>query len=327
MNFSVPMTLQVARRDVADIVTGKAASPVPTYRIAKRLRAVWFDGQSEYDLGTPVGFSGRTSFSGTSGTLVIAWPDEKNPRVTGQWWHKLAPDDSARVTIYLVVQTKTGAVDVPLLNCVPSPGGVDESYGGRKETVEIKLEDVTGVAARTTNYAIPAVGTEKADPLVVASAVLPVPYVCLYPTVDVDGCIKKYPNALAAVDDMLITQQDRQNPLSGQKRIRYGDRDGRIVYRLVEDPDAGQAFKPGFPFGGYAFEYGEKNVGAGIRIRPDYFTMSLPRINPYLELAVRLKMFFPRAMVDETLEIHQLSWRLSPGDERLDLKCRRQQTL
>lgn len=323
MNYSVPVTLQLVRQSVIDVVTGTAIKTHPGMRIGKRLRAIWSAGGSDLDLGTLAGFSGRTSFSGTHGALTLAWPDEKNPRAQGVWSGLLVPDDSVRIKMFIVLQTPEGELEVPLLTGVPSPDGLTERYGGKSETVEIRIEDVTGVAARDTDYTIPYISTDSVSATYVASSVLPVPYVCLYPTVDVDGCIERFPNALAAADDVLITQQDRLNPLSGQKRVRYGDRDGRIVYRLVEDSDI-SPFSTPYPDTGGDFGYEEQSLAGTLGVDRLYTRLSLHRINPYLDLGSIISATFGRAGIDEQLQIREINWRVMPRDERMTIKGRRE---
>lgn len=323
MNYSVPLTLQIGSRAAVEIVTGAVLETAASTRIGKRLRAIWTDGVSDYDLGTLAGFSGGTSFSGTHASITLAWPAEKNPRSSGPWSNLLVPADTVRIKIELILRLATGDFTVPLLTGVPSPDGISEQYGGKREIVEIRIEDVTGVAARTTNYTVPYTAADSISATLVAAAALPVPYACLYPTVDIDSCLERFPNALAAADDALITQQDKLNPLSSQKRVRYGDRDGRIVYRLVEDSDS-SAFTTPYPNSGAEFGYAEQMLAGTVNVEQRYARMSLPRINPYLDLGSVVSAKFGRAGIDENLQIREINWRLMPKDERQTIKGRRE---
>lgn len=327
MNYSVPANLVIANPAVMSAVTGQLFTVAQGMKIAKRLRAVWVaPDSSEYDLGVPAGFSGKTSFSGTSASLTIAWPREKNPRTTaGVWKQLLVPDDSARLKINLIIATQSGELEVPLLLGVPSPGGVSENYG--REIIEIKLEDVTGVAARKTDYTLPVFSGETVSATDVASSVLPIPFVCLYSTQPVDACIERYPNALMAADDVLINQQNNLAPLIGQKRIRYGDRDGRIIYRIMEYPDSGNPFQTEYPYGGADFEYSSSLINSGMRVETTYSNFSAPRINPYLNLGSKVALKFNAAGLDEVLQLHAINWRMMPQSELMSLKGRREQTL
>lgn len=323
MNYSVPLTLQIGSRAAVEIVTGARSETAASTRIGKRLRAIWTDGLSDNDLGTLAGFSGGTSFSGTHASITLAWPAEKNPRGSGPWSNLLVPADAVRIKIELVLRLATGNFTVPLLTGVPSPDGISEQYGGKREIVEIKIEDVTGVAARTTDYTVPYSAADGINATLVAAAVLPVPYACLYPTVNVDSCLERFPNALAAADDALITQQDKLNPLTGQKRVRYGDRDGRIVYRLVEDSDS-NGFAMQYPNSGAEFGYAEQMLSGTVNVEQRYARLSLPRINPYLDLGSVVSAKFGRAGIDENIQIREINWRLMPTDERQTIKGRRE---
>lgn len=326
MSYSVQTDIVIANQTVIDVVTGQLPAVAQGAKIAKRLRALWVaPDNTEYDLGVLAGFAGRSSFSGMSASLTIAWPREKNPRKVGAWQQLLVPDDSARVKINLLIQTVSGEAEIPLLLGVPSPGGVSENYG--REVIEIKLEDVTGVAARQTNYTLEVFSGDTADALDVASSVLPVPFVCLYPTQPVDACVKRYPNALLAADDVLISQQDNLNPLTGQNRIRYGDRDGRIIYRIVEAPDSGNPFQTEYPYSGADFEYGSSLVNGGMRVETLYSNFSAPRINPYLDLGSMVALKYSAADLDEVVQLSAIGWRVMPQSESMSLKGRREYTL
>lgn len=324
MNYSVQADSIIANQAVISVVTGQFSAVAGT-KIAKRLRAVWVaPNNAEYDLASLAGFSGRSSFSGTSAVLTIAWPREKNPRTAGAWQQLLVPDDSARVKINLLVQTESGELEVPLLLCVPSPGGVVENYG--REIIEIKLEDVTGVAARKTDYTVPVFFGNIVNAVDVASSVLPVPFVCLYDTQPVDACINRYPNALMAADDVLINQQNNLAPLTGQKRIRYGDRDGRIIYAVVEDPVSGNPFQTEYPYSGADFEYTSSIINSGMRVETLYSNFSIPRINPYLDLGSMVALKYSAGSLDEVLQLQTINWRIMPQSESMSLKGRREYT-
>ncbi len=321
MIHTIPLRLSVADAALAE------ASAARPKGLATRLAAVWdAPGTPAAPLGSIVSFSGGTSFAGTWAALALAWPDERNPRTMGDWWRLLVPDDTARVTVSLALAHGGAAQSVPLLKAVPAPDGAVEIYGGR-ETMELRLQDVTAVAARMTAYALPAVAAATVDPGTVAATVLGgIAYSCLYPAGMVDGCLERFPNALMAADDVLVRQQDSQSPLAGQRRIRYGDRDGRIVYRLVEDPATGAPFAAAPPFAAYDCRY----TGAQLErlaIEGRYLRVTTPFINPYLDLGSRLHLAVPRARVDETVEVHEIRWSAIPGGEQMTLKCRRAHTL
>ncbi len=325
MKHSLAASLTIANSAVLDAVENDC----PYGRPSTRLSAVWVQPYGgEFALGTVAGFSGGASFSGTHGSVTFAWPDEKNPRTTGKWWQMLVPDDAARLKIGLIVKTRYGEGEIPLLTGVPTLGGVSEIYGKKKEVIEVKIEDVTGAASRIKDYAVPNIYGDKVDPKRLASMALGViPYVCLYKLQDVDACVSAFPNALAAADDALITQQNSLNPLDGKKRIRYGDRDGRIVYRIIEDPDIGQPFTEFFPSSGYGFTLTGKELLNRLGVEPYYVNFSLPYLNPYVDLASRVKIVFDRAVLDEMVEIHRMDWRVMPREEVFKLKGRREYTL
>ncbi|MDH5542993.1 MAG: hypothetical protein OEY64_08535 [Nitrospinota bacterium] len=322
-----PVSAVIANKEVVETLTRSSVPqtlPEPK-KIMKRLRAVWDDGAAVTDLGVIAGFSGRTSFSGTFASLTIAWPDEKNPRTSGGWQNLLVPGDFDRIRIYLVAHTVSGEKEIPLLTGVPFPGGITESYGA--ETVEIRIDDVTGVAGRMSDYTKPAiVSTIHAD--YAADVVLdPIEHATLYPLEPVGGCVGNYPNALMAADAILIGEQDKSNPLVGQKRIRYGDRNGQIVYRLVEDPAPGQPFNPVGIGGEFDFEYSESSMASGLEVGHAELRFSLSRINPYIELGSRLKLNFSRAGISEIVEVTEIGYRVQPRDERMTIKAKRQSTL
>ncbi len=325
MKHSLAANLTIANAAVIDAVENGC----PYGRPSRRLSAVWVqpDG-GEFVLGTVAGFSGGASFSGTHGSVTFAWPDEKNPRTTGKWWQILVPDDAARLKIGLIVKTRYGEEEIPLLTGVPTLDGVREIYGKKKEMIEVKIDDVTGAAARIKDYTVPNIYGDKVDPMRLATTALGlIPYVCLYELKDVDACVSAFPNALAAADDALITQQDSLNPLDGKKRMRYGDRDGRVVYRIIQDPDIGQPFTEFFPSSGYSFALNGKELINSLNVEPYYVDFSVPYLNPYVDLASRMKIVFDRAVLDETVEIHGMDWRVAPREDVFKLKGRRQYTL
>lgn len=321
MNHTVPIRAMIANPFIAGAVTA------PSRRATvSRLTASWEHGGASADMGALAAFNGGTSFSGTYAALTLGWPAEINPRTAGAWWQRLVPDDAARVTISLACQTPDASAVAPLLKAVPVPDGALEQYGGR-ETVELRLQDVTGVAARMTAYTLPAIFTNTVNPHTVAKSVLAdIGYVCLYNTAPVDGCLERFPNALMAADDVLIRQQDARAALAGQKRIRYGDRDGNIVYRAAEDPPIGAPFVSGGTFSQYDFEYGPRHIG-GLALEGRYLRVTTPFINPYIDLASRIRLVVPRASLDEIVEVHEIRWMANPGEELTTLKCRRQYTL
>ena len=239
------------------------------------------------------------------------------------WNSLLVPDDAVRIKLSVIMRLTGGELEIPLLTGIPSPNGITESYGGKRETVEIRIEDVTGAAMRDTAYPVPYVPTGSVSATFVASSVLPVPYVCLYPTVNVSGCIERFPNALAAADDALITQQDRLNPLTGQKRMRYGDRDGRIVYRLMEESETA-SFNSPYPDAGGDFGYAGQSLAGGFGVEPLYARLTLPRINPYLDLGSIISTSFARAGIGEQLQVREINWRVMPREERMTIKGRRE---
>lgn len=323
MNYSIPVTMQIVSQSAIDIITGASAENSTGMRIRKRLRALWSAGGTDYDLGTIAGFSGRTSFSGTHASLTLAWPAEKNPRSSSSWNSLLVPDDAVRIKLFVIMRLPDGDLELPLLTGVPSPNGITESYGTKRETLEIRIEDVTGVAMRDSDYTVPYISTGSVSATFVADSVLPVPYVCLYPTVGVSGCVERFPNALAAADDALITQQDKLNPLTGQKRVRYGDRDGRIVYRLVEESET-TPFNNSYPDSDSDFAYAEQSLASGLSVEPLYTRLALSRINPYLDLGSIISATLGRAGIGEQLQVREINWRLMPRLERMTIKGRRE---
>ena len=321
MNLTVPIRMTLANPFIADAVAA------PSRRgTVSRLTASWEHHGASADMGPLAAFNGGASFSGTYAALTLGWPAELNPRTTGAWWQRLVPDDAARVTISLACQTPNVAAVVPLLKAVPVPDGAIEQYGGR-ETVELRLQDVTGAAARMTDYTVPSVFAATVDPHTVAkSALADIWYVCLYDTGPVDGCLERFPNALMAADDVLIRQQDSLAALAGRRRIRYGDRDGNIVYRVVEDPGTGAPFALNGIFSQFDFEYGPRHI-ISLTLEGRYLHVTTPFINPYVDLASRIRLLVPRANLDEIVEVHEIRWTANPGGESMTLKCRRQYTL
>ena len=318
--------MQIVRQAAIDIITGATGASVESYlgmRIPKRLRAIWSVGGTDNDLGTIAEFTGRTSFSGTHASITLAWPAEINPRRSGEWNSLLLPSDAVRIKLSVIIRLADSELEVPLLTGVPSPNGISENYGGKSETVEIRIEDVTGVAMRDTAYAVPYIATGSVSAKFVADSVLSVPYVCLYPTVNVSGCVERFPNALAAADDALITQQDKLNPLTGQKRTRYGDRDGRIVYRLVEENET-TSFNSSYPDAGSDFGYAEQSLAGGLSVEQLYTRLTLGRINPYLDLGSIISTTFGRGGIGEQLQVREINWRVMPRLERMTIKGRRE---
>jgi len=322
MNAALQTGMKIADGAVLSALDSSAPSfPATGGKIEKRLRAVWTDGATEYDLGVLIGFSGKTSFSGTSGSITFAWPDEKNPRAAGSWQNLLVPSDSVRIK---VVQFIAG-VEIPLLMGVPVPNGIREMYGGSRETVEIKIGDVTAVAGRMTNYTVPNAPIEAN--LAAKTMLAPIEHIALYETEKISSCIEVMPNALMAADEALIGEQNNLLPLTGQKRIRYGDRSGRIVYRLADDPAQSSPFTPRLFAGATDFTYTENRILRDLQVEPQYINFSVGRINPYLELGSRVSVQFPRGNVNEIVEVHGIGYRLMPNDERMTIKTRRQLTL
>ena len=315
--------MQIVRQEAIDIIRGASIEKFRGTRIQKRLRAIWNVSGSDSDLGTIAGFSGRTSFGGTHASITLPWPAEKNPRSSGGWNSLLIPDDAVRIKLSVIMRLSDSELEVPLLTSVPSPNGISESYGGKRETVEIRIEDVTGVAMRDSNYNVPYIATRFVSAKFIADSVLSVPYVCLYPTVNVSGCVERFPNALAAADDALITQQDKLNPLTGQKRMRYGDRDGRIVYRLVEESET-TSFNSSYPDVGGDFGYAEQSLAGGLSVEQLYTRLTLPMINPYLDLGSIISATFGRGGISEQLQVREINWRLMPRLERMTIKGRRE---
>lgn len=337
MNVSIPIYCTVANPAVMRSLTGGSPPPPPSGGgIQRRLRAVWSEGGVDVDLGTLAGFGGGTSFSGSHGSIVLPRPSEKNARTLGDWWQVLTPNDLARIKIFQIVPAEGIDIEVPLLMGVPAPDGITESYG-RRETIEIRFEDVTGAAQRITNFTIPYSAAETVDPLWVTQSVIPqspvvtspgIPVLNLYALQDVPNCFSRFPNALMLADDVLMHQQDTQNPLAGLKRIRYGNRDGGIIYRTVEDPALGAPFNTAANvFGGsYDFEYTGLMLTA-FAVEPRYIRFSVPRLNPYIDLGSRVRLRHPRAGIDEVVEIQDIQWQIGPRDERLTLRGRREYTL
>jgi hypothetical protein len=252
------------------------------------------------------------------------WPGEKNPRTAGSWQNLLVPSDSARIQVIKLI----AGVETPLLMGVPVPNGIREIYGGSRETVEIKIGDVTAVASRITNYTVPTASGDSIDANLAAKTILsPIEHIILYETADVSSCIEVMPNALMAADDALIGEQNSLLPLTGQKRIRYGDRSGRIVYRLADDPAQSSPFTPRLFAGATDFDYTESRILRDLRIEPEYINFSVGRINPYLELGSRVSVRFARGNVNEIVEVHGIGYRFMPNEERMTIKARRQLTL
>ncbi len=321
MNYTLPIRATLANRSIAQAVAAPSRN-----NMVSRITATWEQNGASADMGPLAAFNGGASFSGTYAALTLAWPAEKNPRTAGAWWQRIVPDDTARITVSMACQTPNASVTVPLIKGVPVPDGAQERYGG-DETLELRLQDITGVAGRMTNYALPPSAADTVDAHTVAASVLgTISYVCLYNTGPVDGCIERFPNALMAADDVLIRQQDTQSPLPGQKRIRYGDRDGVIVYRPVEDPAVGAPFALNGTFSPYDLEYGPRQI-ASLSLEGRFLRVTTPFINPYLDLAGRIRLTVPYANLDEIVEIHEMRWAANPGSETTTLKCRRQYTL
>lgn len=306
-------------------VGGSVYTSQPEFgKALKRMRAVWIAGETEYDLGVLNGFSGSTSFSGTSGSIIIAWPDLKNPRTSGFWENLLVPADDVRIKVVQIISE----VEIPLLRGVPVPQGIKEIYGRGREIVEIKIGDVTSAASRITDYALPSTATEYVYANLVAGTALdPIEHVTLYETEKVSICVGKMPNALMAADEALIRAQDRLDPLEGEKRIRYGDRFGRVVYRLMEDPDTGEPFNERIFADDFDFEYSERDLLPGLQVDSIKVKFSVSRMNPYLDLGSRVKLNFARGGITEIVQIESLDWRLMPFDERMTITARRQSTL
>jgi len=325
MDASLQAGMKIADGAVLSALDSSAPLfPAPGGKIDKRLRAVWISGATEYDLGVLTGFAGKTSFSGTSGSITFAWPGEKNPRTAGSWQNLLVPSDSVRIKVARLI----AGVETPLLMGVPVPGGIREIYGGSRETVEIKIGDVTAVAGRMTNYTVPNVPGDSIDAnLAVKTILSPIEHIIFYETADVSSCIEVMPNALMAADEVLIGEQNSLVPLAGQKRIRYGDRTGRIVYRLMADPAQGGSFTPRLFAGPTNFDYTENRILRDLRIEPEYINFSVGRINPYLELGSRINVRFARGNVNEIVEVHGIGYRFMPNEERMTIKARRQLTL
>ena len=323
MNYSIPATMQIVRQAAIDVISGAYVETYRGMRIPKRLRAIWSVSGSDYDLGTIAGFSGRTSFSGTHASITLAWPAEINPRRSGDWNSLLLPSDAVRLKLSVIMRLDDSELELPLLTSVPSPNGISENYGKKSETVEIRIEDVTGVAMRDTTYTVPYISTGSVSATLIADSVLSVPYVCLYPTVNVSGCVERFPNALAAADDALITQQEKLDPLTGQKRMRYGDRDGRIVYRLVEESET-TSFNSSYPNTGGDFGYTEQSMAGGLNVKQLYTRLTLARINPYLDLGSIISTTFGRGEISEQLQVREINWRVMPRYERMTIKGRRE---
>jgi len=293
-----------------------------------RLKAVWIDGSTTFDLGAIAGFSAGTSFSGTHGTITLPWADIKNPRSQKDWENILIPKDSVRIRVSSVVATPTGDVEVPIILGVPSPGGISENYGQKNETIGITIEDVTGVASRITNYSTTGYSGGMVDPKVVADLALsPIETVLLYETQLVDSCIDIFPNALMAADEVLANRQNDLNPLTDEKRTRYGDRTGKIVYRLAGTPASGNPFTAKAFTPTFNFEIKENLIMKGFSIEPEKVRFSIPMINPYIDLGSRLKLQFSRGAIDEIVEVYAVSWRVRPKSEVMTITARRELTL
>ncbi|MBI5178814.1 MAG: hypothetical protein HZA04_06100 [Nitrospinae bacterium] len=320
MNYSIPLHAVIANRKWEGALFQRSLSAA-----RQGFRAVWTFNGAEHDIGAITAFNGNTSFSGTHAVITIAWPDDKNPRTGGNWWQLLAPDDTARVKVYLTHRNGPNGMEAPLMLGVPIPDGTSETYGGGRETIDLRLEDITGAAGRKRNYPAPSTLAPTIDARSAASTILgDIPFVCTYPLDPVDSCLERYPNALMAADNILIAQQDKLNPLAGQKRIRYGDRDGKIVYRLIEDPATGAPFTKRFPANAHDFQYTGAHILGGLTVEPRHIHFTATRINPYLDLGSRIRIVYPRAALDEIVEIIDMGWR-SP--DLVALKCRRQFTL
>ncbi len=321
MNVALRTGMKIANGSaLAELGSSAPSFPATGGKIEKTLRAVWVVGATEYDLGVLTGFSGQTSFSGTSGSITFAWPDEKNPRTAGSWQNLLVPSDSVRIKVASLI----AGVELPLLMGVPEPAGIREGYG-KSETIEIRIGDVTGAASRITNYPVP--NTPIAADTAAETVLAPIEHITLYETAQISSCIEVMPNALMAADEALIKEQNNLLPLTGQKRIRYGDRSGRIVYRLVDDPAHGGSFTPRLFTGPTDFSYTGDMILRDLRIEPEYINFSVGRINPYLELGSRISVQFLRGNVNEIVEVHGIGYRLMPSEERMTIKARRQLTL
>lgn len=330
MNEFLPISMTVGNPSVIRAVEADASFSIAPLS-GERVRAVWIENGAETDIGPIVSLSSSVSWFGTQCALTLPWPGEKNPRNAGAWQNLLVPSDTVRIKISQVVETGGSAplpVEIPLIMGVPYPDGIGEAYGRSSELIEIKIEDVTGAASRITEYATPNLVTEKGDAKLVAKTVLdPIEVRCLYETAEVDLCVEIFPNALMAADEALIKEQDNQNPLTGERRARYGDRNGVIVYTIAADPLQGSGFAPRFPADDYDFEISEKGVVSGFKVGPESIFLRLARINPYINLGSRLKINIAHAGIDEIVEVEKIGYRIMPGDERMTVNCVRQFTL
>ena len=327
MNETFPILMTIGNSSVL-----RAVEANPFYSLApitgERLRAVWIENGIETDLGSIVSLSASVSYFGTQCALTLPWPNEKNPRGLGSWQNLLVASDEVRIKISQIIETSEGAVAVPLITGVPLPDGIGEAYGRSSELVEIKIEDITGAASRLTMYAKPSLVTEKGDAKLVAETVLnPIEVKCFYDTVEVDLCVEVFPNALIAADEALIKEQDNQKPLTGLRRVRYGDRNGVIIYTIASKPLHGAGFASRFPAGDYDFEITENQIVSGFKVEIERIVLQIGRINPYIELGSRLKIKSEHAGIDEIAEVENIGYRIMPGDERMTINCVRQFTL
>ncbi len=321
------MTLAVSNSEaLKSLLSSSYQGPVS--QGGRRLRVVWANGNVETELEDIAGFAGTVSYRGSQATLTVAWPEIKNPRTVGAWQEILVPNDNLRIKVFSVVGNASGDKEIPLLTGVPSPEGVRESYTANSGTIEIKVEDVTGVASRITSYLPPFASTETVEAKLVANAVLnPLEPVILFNTEKVSACNEIFPNALMAADEVLIKKQAKLLPLTGEKRIRYGDRNGKIVYTFAQEPDAGKAFRPSYPAADFQFAFNGGDIVDGLLVDSKTVRFSLPLVNPYIDLGMRLKLDFQRGVVSEIVEVYEIGWRVMPKSERMTIKARRQLTI
>jgi hypothetical protein len=324
-----PISITVGNSAVLRAVEANPFFPA-TSLSGERVRAVWIENEIETDLGSVVSLSASVSYFGTQCALTLPWPNEKNPRGAGEWQNLLIPSDGVRIKISQVVETGSAglAIEIPLVMGVPLPDGIGEVYGRSSELIEIKIGDVTGAASRITEYMYPSRVTEKGNAKLVAETVLdPIEVKCFYETVDVDLCVEIFPNALMVADEALIKEQDYRQPLTGVRRIRYGDRNGVIVYMIAADLLPGSGFVSRSPGADYDFEIPGDGIVSGFKVGTESIVLRLARINPYIELGSRLKIKTAHAGIDEIVEVAKIGYRIIPGDERMFVNCIRQFTL
>lgn len=315
MNLSLPVDCVVADRNAfAD-------------KSERRLRAEWTFNGTVRELGDIVSFNAAVSAGGSRAAITMAWPREKNPRLAGDWSGVLAPNDGARVTVWLSGGDADARREARLFTGVMDPDGIVETYSAQVETIDIRLEDVTGVAMRRPHEISNALAVDLIDPHSAAKSALgAIPFVLLFPVTTVGGCLDVYPNALMASDDVLIRRQEAALPLRGRRRMRYGGRDGWIIYAAGAEPRAGGPFEARYPAAEWDFMFDGRSILAGMTVDPRHIRFSTATINPYVDIGSRVRVSHPPASIGETAEVEEINWAFTPRTERMTLKCLRQAT-